>query len=125
MAPTITEASSLSSTSVRIIWSITSNLNLISSFTVEIRLAPDGDWEATQRSANAVTLLAIQNRMPFTRYNVRVTASYINGGETVSDITDVVTLEDIPSSPPREVITRSNSDTDLEIFWQVLQTTLN
>lgn len=110
------------------IWSITSNLNRIQSFVVEIRLSSStpgeqNSWTSFQRSPNAVTLQVIGNLMPFTSYEVRVSAVYISGGSEAvyGDPVEVVTMEDLPSGPPKEVtvVPVPSSDTELEVKWQV------
>ena len=124
VSPMITELSSPSPTSVQVIWSITSNLNRIQSFSIEIRPASSTEtdsWRVSQRNANAVSLFTFDDLMPFTRYMVRVNASYINGEETSSEVKEVVTMEDLPGDSPKGVTTSAiaGSDTNLEIKWQV------
>ena len=61
--------------------------------------------------------------MPFTAYEVRVSAVYISGQSeaVISDAMEVVTMEDLPGGPPKEVtiVPVPSSDTALEIKWQV------
>ena len=61
--------------------------------------------------------------MPFTSYEVRVSAVYISGGSeaVTGDPVEVVTMEDLPGGPPKEVtvVPVPSSDTKLEIKWQV------
>ena len=113
---------------MKVIWTITSNLNLIQSFIVEIRLtlATPGDenaWTSIRRNPNAVTLFIIEDLTPFTSYKVRVSAEYINRGSEVivGDAVGVTTMEDLPGGPPKEVmiVPIFNSSFDLEIKWQV------
>ena len=124
--PTITEVSSPTPTSVQVIWSITSNLNLIRSFIIEIR--PSGEeessWTQIERNPNAVTIQVIDDDIsPFTSYDVRVGAVYIGEGSVpvTGEAVMVVTMEDLPAGPPKEVVVAEvpNSDTDLEVKWQV------
>ena len=124
--PTITEVSSPTSTSVQVIWSITSNLNLIRSFIIEIRPSGEGEnsWTQIERNPNAATIQVFDDNIsPFTSYDVRVGAVYI--GEVSVPVTGeavtVVTMEDLPTGPPKEVVVTevSSSETDLEVKWQV------
>lgn len=123
--PTITEVSSPTSTSVQVIWSITSNLNLIRSFIIEIRPSGEGEnsWTQIERNPNAVTIQVIdENISPFTSYDVRVGALYISESVPVTgEAVTVVTMEDLPAGPPKEVVVTevSSSETDLEVKWQV------
>ena len=78
-------------------------------------------WRVIQRNANAASLVVIDNLTAFTRYVVRVNASYVNGEETSSELREVVTMETLPGDSPKAVmiIAVPSSDTSLEVKWQV------
>jgi hypothetical protein len=65
----------------------------------------------------------INDLTPFTSYDVRVSAVYVSGGSVpvTGEAVEVVTLEDLPGGPPKEVVVVAvpSSDTDLEVKWQV------
>ena len=77
----------------------------------------------TQRNPNAVTLYVFEDLTPFTAYEVRVSAVYISGGSepVIGEAVEVVTMEDLPGGPPKEVtvVPVPSSDTTLEVKWQV------
>lgn len=129
VAPTITEVTSPSPTSVSVTWTITSNVNLIRSFVIEIRLSSstpgeENSWTSVeQRNPNRATQLEIDDLTPFTSYDVRVSAVYVSGTSeaVIGEAVMVVTMEDLPGGPPKEVTIAAvpTSDTDIEIKWQV------
>ena len=83
-------------------------------------MTTEESWTSLERSPNAVTSIDVnEGLVPFTRYDVRVSATYINGESTSSDIVEVTTLEALPGGPPEEVVTKADSDTNLQILWRV------
>lgn len=82
-------------------------------------MATEDSWISEERSSNAVTSLDINELLPFTRYDIRIRATYVSGDETYSEIMEVVTMEALPEGPPEKVTIVVESDTELRIFWQV------
>ena len=87
-------------------------------------MATEDSWTTIPRSVNAVTQLNIEEQLkllPFTRYDVRVSATYNSGDVAVSDVVEVVTMEDLPGDPPQKVtsVAIPSSSSDIEINWQV------
>ena len=76
-----------------------------------------------ERNPNAVTLQDINNLVPFTSYEVRVSAVYVSAvsDAVIGEAVEVVTMEDVPDGPPEGVVivAVTSSDTQLEIKWLV------
>ena len=76
-----------------------------------------------ERNPNAVTLQDINNLVPFTSYEVRVSAVYVSAvsDAVIGEAVEVVTMEDAPDGPPEGVVivVVTNSDTQLEVKWLV------
>ena len=127
MAPAIIKVTSPTPTSVRVVWIITSNLDRLRMFNIEIRastMATGDGWTTIARNVKAVTEVDIEEQLelvPFTRYDVRVSATYISGEVAMSDVVEILTMEDLPGDPPQKVttVTIPSSNSDIEINWQV------
>ena len=112
---------------MQVVWIITSNLDRLRVFNIEIRpstMATEDSWTTIARNVNAVTRLNIEDQLelvPFTRYDVRVSVTYNSGDVAVSDVVNIVTMEDLPGDPPQKVTTVAipSSNSDIEISWQV------
>ncbi|XP_061085824.1 phosphatidylinositol phosphatase PTPRQ [Conger conger] len=105
---------SLSSSEVNVTWEAPLLPNgVILSYSVEY-------WNSTH-FLNATTPAAsarLSDLRKYARYGVLVRASTRAGsGNHTSDVLNVTTLEDVPSSPPRFLKTKKVSDNQIELFW--------
>ncbi|KAJ8245394.1 hypothetical protein GJAV_G00270280 [Gymnothorax javanicus] len=77
-------------------------------------------WNSTH-SLNATTPTThtiLSNLRKYANYRLFVRASTSQGsGNYTSDFLNVTTLEDVPSSPPRNLLARKVSDTQVELSW--------
>ncbi|XP_051512787.1 phosphatidylinositol phosphatase PTPRQ-like [Myxocyprinus asiaticus] len=78
-------------------------------------------WNATH-SLNQTThapFAVLSNLRKYARYRVSVqAATRVGVGNHTSEILNITTLEDVPSSPPKFLVTRKLSDTEVELSWK-------
>ena len=116
---------SLSPNSFEIRWILPGASTSVSNYTIEIQLSSsqsDNDWvPLLTRSVNAVTSVNISSSslMAFTKYNVRIVATYLDGSRIPSNIEIFRTGTGVPADSPKGVIARAPSDTALTISWMV------
>ncbi|XP_051579937.1 LOW QUALITY PROTEIN: phosphatidylinositol phosphatase PTPRQ [Myxocyprinus asiaticus] len=78
-------------------------------------------WNATH-SLNQTThapFAVLSNLRKYARYRVSVqAATRVGTGNHTSEILNITTLEDVPSSPPKFLAARRLSDTEVELSWK-------
>uniref|UniRef100_A0A4W3IS38 Protein tyrosine phosphatase receptor type Q n=1 Tax=Callorhinchus milii TaxID=7868 RepID=A0A4W3IS38_CALMI len=103
----------LSTTAIQLSWNPISEMNdAILSYTIELN-GPSG----TNFSTTSRTSLTLTNLLPFTHYNVSVSANTSKGLGPSSSLT-VLTEESVPSAPPQNLeIVNSSADSVL-VRWK-------
>uniref|UniRef100_A0A671LJN3 Phosphatidylinositol phosphatase PTPRQ-like n=1 Tax=Sinocyclocheilus anshuiensis TaxID=1608454 RepID=A0A671LJN3_9TELE len=78
-------------------------------------------WNATHslNQTTHVPYITLSNLRKYARYRISVQAATLVGlGNHTSEILNITTLEDVPSSPPKFLIARKLSDTEVELSWK-------
>ncbi|TRY76067.1 hypothetical protein DNTS_012284 [Danionella cerebrum] len=78
-------------------------------------------WNATHtlNQTTRVPHALLSNLRKYARYRISVQAATRMGmGNHSSEILNITTLEDVPSSPPKFLIARKLSDTEVELSWE-------
>ncbi|XP_073706317.1 phosphatidylinositol phosphatase PTPRQ [Garra rufa] len=78
-------------------------------------------WNATHslNQTTHVPYVILSNLRKYARYRVSVQgATQVGIGNHTSEILNITTLEDVPSSPPKFLIARKLSDTEVELSWK-------
>ncbi|KPP78949.1 phosphatidylinositol phosphatase PTPRQ-like [Scleropages formosus] len=105
---------SISSSEVMVSWQAPVHPNgVILFYTVEY-------WNATHymNVSTPVASVHLSNLRKYARYSMTVRASTRQGsGDQVSEVLNITTLEDVPSSPPRFLFARRLSDNQIELSW--------
>ncbi|XP_036375557.1 phosphatidylinositol phosphatase PTPRQ [Megalops cyprinoides] len=105
---------SISSSEVNVSWRAPLLANgVIVSYTVEY-------WNSTHylNVSTPVTSARLSNLRKYARYRVAVRASTrLGSGNHSSEVLNITTLEDVPSSPPRYLFARKLSDKQVELSW--------
>uniref|UniRef100_A0A673KA08 Phosphatidylinositol phosphatase PTPRQ-like n=1 Tax=Sinocyclocheilus rhinocerous TaxID=307959 RepID=A0A673KA08_9TELE len=78
-------------------------------------------WNATHslNQTTHVPYVTLSNLRKYARYRISIQAATLVGlGNHTSEILNITTLEDVPSSPPKFLIARKLSDTEVELSWK-------
>ncbi|XP_048024016.1 phosphatidylinositol phosphatase PTPRQ isoform X2 [Megalobrama amblycephala] len=78
-------------------------------------------WNATHslNQTTHVPYVVLSNLRKYARYRISVqAATQVGMGNYTSEILNITTLEDVPSSPPKFLIARKLSDTEVELSWK-------
>ncbi|KAI7802135.1 putative phosphatidylinositol phosphatase PTPRQ-like [Triplophysa rosa] len=78
-------------------------------------------WNATHalNKTTPVPFAVLSHLRKYTRYRVSVqAATRVGMGNHSSEILNITTLEDIPGSPPKFLVARKLSDTEVELSWK-------
>ncbi|KAA0715211.1 Phosphatidylinositol phosphatase PTPRQ [Triplophysa tibetana] len=78
-------------------------------------------WNATHalNKTTSVPFAVLSNLRKYTRYRISVqAATRVGMGNHSSEILNITTLEDTPSSPPKLLAARKLSDTEVELSWK-------
>ncbi|XP_077049965.1 phosphatidylinositol phosphatase PTPRQ isoform X2 [Siphateles boraxobius] len=78
-------------------------------------------WNATHslNQTTHVPYVVLSNLRKYARYRISVqAATQVGTGNHTSEILNITTLEDVPSSPPKFLIARKLSDTEVELSWK-------
>uniref|UniRef100_A0A673G0M3 Protein tyrosine phosphatase receptor type Q n=1 Tax=Sinocyclocheilus rhinocerous TaxID=307959 RepID=A0A673G0M3_9TELE len=78
-------------------------------------------WNATHslNQTTHVPYVTLSNLRKYARYRISVqAATQVGMGNHTSEILNITTLEDVPSSPPKFLIARKLNDTEVELSWK-------
>ncbi|KAL4660218.1 phosphatidylinositol phosphatase PTPRQ-like [Arapaima gigas] len=105
---------STSSSEVTVLWQAPLHPNgVIRFYTVEL-------WNVTHymNISTPVPSVNLSNLRKFARYSMTVRANTQKGtGDQISEVLNITTLEDVPSSPPRFLFARRLSDNQVALSW--------
>ncbi len=126
VAPIIISVMETSSTSLNIQWHFPGSANSLLKYTIELQLIGQGQgWSVVStQDASLITVTDVQGLMPYTQYNVRIVAVYMEGESTISEVMTARTLPDVPANPPLTVTAMAPNSTTLRLTWEVRLTSM-
>jgi hypothetical protein len=108
------------SRSVQLSWSPPFSGNSpIEGYTIEYKTI-DENWQNALKVpiVGSESQVNIVNLIPAKAYNMRLTAKNKFGESENSEIIQVTTLEEAPSSPPTNITVEARSSTEIYVFWK-------
>ncbi len=122
VAPVIISVEETSSTSLNIQWHFPGAATSLLNYVIELQLIGQNEqWSVVRtQDASLITVTDVLELMPYTQYNVRVNAVYMEGESTISEVVTARTLPDVPSNPPLiDDDPVAPNSTTLRLSWEV------